>query len=330
MKKLRFSYLCVLLLTGLLSKAALASEDLLKLCKPLAAPLDGVYQTVQQVEASWLVRGVLCYKATEAHWQLGRDDKQKAIKSLESLMHVTVALMPNHIQKNDADLLIESARQAIASLSYVPADLSGAVLTYTSQPKAGAEVTILFAQTGNIYTAITDENGLFHIESIEEGGFVASVTTLEGDAGSAHASVVQKRASNSVTIYVEKPGYASISGRVYVDGQAPGEDVMVFAEFPELSKEYVTMIQPDGYYRFENLSATGTFILSGLQASNGALGIEAHYIPVSSLEAEVDLYLDSPTKVNPEFLNPNFSNGLEDWTHSENVKLVPTEDYFGE
>ncbi|WP_261834244.1 carboxypeptidase-like regulatory domain-containing protein [Vibrio ishigakensis] len=330
MKRLRVVYLCGLLLIGLLSKMAMASEDLLKLCKPLAPPLDGVYQTVQQVEVSWLVRGVLCYKASEAHWQLKKDEKELAIESLESLMHVTIALMPKHIQKTDADLLIESARDAIASLSYVPANLSGAVLTYASEPRTGAEVSVLFAQTGNVYTVITDENGLFQIDSIEEGGFVANVTTSEGDIGSAHASVVQKRPSNSVTIYVEQPGNASISGRVYVDGQTPGEDVMVFVEFPELSKEYATSIQPDGFYRFDNLSATGTFILSGLQASNGALGIEAHYIPDSTLEAEVDLYLDSPTKVNPEFLNPNFENGLDGWTHSENVKLVPTEDYFGD
>lgn len=137
MKRLRVVYLCGLLLIGLLSKMAMASEDLLKLCKPLAPPLDGVYQTVQQVEVSWLVRGVLCYKASEAHWQLKKDEKELAIESLESLMHVTIALMPKHIQKTDADLLIESARDAIASLSYVPANLSGAVLTYASEPRTG-------------------------------------------------------------------------------------------------------------------------------------------------------------------------------------------------
>ncbi len=330
MRKVRIVYLCMLLVACLFSRASIASVELLKLCEPLRPPFDQIHQSVQQVEVSWIVKGVLCYKATQANWLVDKGEKEQAIQSLESFMHVTIALMPKHIDKPDADRLIESARAAIEILSYVPPSLTGAVFTYDSKPRVGAEVNILFSRTGNLYSAITDEEGFFVIEAVEAGGFVARATSLEGEVGSAHEGVVEKSEKNSVIIYVEPPGEANIYGKVYVDGQVTGGDIMVFARFPELSKAYATTVDPDGSFRFENIAAKGSFTLSGVHSSTLAVGIEFDYVPHDTLEADVDLYLDTPRVVNTEFLNPSFENGLENWEHSGNVKLVPTEEYFGE
>ena len=275
----------------------------------------------------------LCRNLINSEKHFGKGKTDKAVQEVEKLIRTASANRQGLLTEDQVAQIVGESEDVIDELINGPSLVSvgGAVFQFlTGLPVANAAVSVTFTDTGSVYETTTDENGVFEVEPDEdEGTFLVVATSSDGSTGTVQGTVTENEPEVTVLVTIDAPGAGSIQGQISGLGGTAAEDVFVTATFPRTERKYTVGVAADGSYLIDNVALDATVIVIAFSPGTGATASRSSFVNSGRPNITVNIPLDTTNAViNDDFINSDFSNGLEGWQVTEPATVVDRTDFF--
>lgn len=332
-QKINFYLIFILTTTlSLLASVAPASNNR---CEALDIFFDNLVHAIISSDLRKGIKVQLCSRTASSNRHLERERPEKAKKELEKLIEALENPSINDAHAQQLDLIRTEATFLISSIQgsddYAKnRTISGRVAYFLhEQAAANSIVTLFFPESDVTRTTITDNNGYFYFDNLENAGIFLIYATDESGASGSGSSSLADRDSITLNLFLDYPGEGSISGIVSSNyDRESGVGFILSIVYPDTGRTAATLSGTQGNYSFDALPVEGTVIVTAFDSINGFAASMSDALTSWEPSIAIDLDIEAPEIVHTEIFNAGFSEGLDGWSTEGQALIIDRDVYF--